>query len=380
MRSKIITLTDIGQEDSNKTLKQTALNDLNLDENANGFATQLDYKNNKENDSLMTEIDSLKENSKNNPSTSIENVLENNSKNYKSLNKEYDFIIPSLDSLTNSSFSLMKQLNSLKNESKKSFDTFPHIQIEKAKYYKKNLFDRNIYVKYLNKKIQSETKIQHKAFKHTQNQEMIFNTRRTGKLKNNSYNYELSSSENFVGQVEKNLENEKYSSIIMPIKPSFKIKISKQLKHKTESITNAKKIISENNRNEIVKPDCSETQMREANQKNSSRKIIDLNLISNESILSSHYMNQPLQKFADLKLNEKWPSSNMYKFSIQNNSWVRSFKEKSIDNEIKTNFRHISMDELKKTHLLVYLPSRTETKASTLLFPNIKQISFQYCE
>lgn len=382
MQSKIPNIADIGLEDFNKSSTHSVFYNLSLTENTNGFVTQLKNQNNKEKGNLVKN-DNFEKKSKYHPSESFnQNISENSLKNFKSVNKEFDFVIPSLDSRTNSSLSVTKLLNNSKNVSKKSFDFFPGIQIEKAKFCKKNIFDQNVYVKYLKKKVQTEndTKKQHEKLKKLKKFEMTFNTPRTGKLNNNSFNYELSSNnENINDQVDENFEEEKYPSIIMPIKPSFKTKISK--KQKSEPTINAKKMKPQNNNlHEVVKPACSTSQTREADRNKNSRKIIDLNLISNESVLSSHYMNQPIQKFADLKLNEKWPSSDMYKYTIQSNPWVRSFKEKSVDNEIKTNFNHVSIGEFRKSDFLVYLPSRTETKSSSLFFPNIKQISFQYCE
>ncbi|RNA03138.1 hypothetical protein BpHYR1_053206 [Brachionus plicatilis] len=372
-----------GREQLNKNRVDAVGHDLNLNEATCGFVTQVNT-----NDIYTEKKNYLMEPS--DVSDQNKNKSENDLKNLKSLNKEYDFVIPALNSQTNSFISAHKQLNNLKDESKKSFDYFPDIQIEKAKYTTKNMFDQNIYVKYLTKKVQSETRAKKQVDNskvQARDPDKLLKAERLTKLKNNSFNYELSSNENLVDQGEKNSESvqeEKYPSIIMPIRPSFKIKISNKSKQKDQEPTicagqrktQANQMRSMSLKDGKVKPTRSESRHTELrnSEKKSARKIIDLNLLSNESIVSSHYMNQPARKFADLKLNENWPRSNMYKFTIQTNPWVRSFKEKSIANEINTNFRHISMDGLKKADF-AYLPSRSDTKTSSSFFPNIKQIS-----
>ena len=163
----------------------------------------------------------------------------------------------------------------------------------------------------------------------------------------------------------------------MPIRPSFKIK----LKNKTKSNDN---LLIENNLRKRDKPKSS-VLVRDKKERSHSRytenlkkpgrKIIDMNYLSDQSILSSHFLNQPAQRLGDLKLNENWPSSEMYKVTIQSNPWVKSFKERSIANEINSSFRELSSDDLKKNpNLFSYLPARNENKQSATFFPNIKQI------
>lgn len=109
--------------------------------------------------------------------------------------------------------------------------------------------------------------------------------------------------------------------------------------------------------------------------KQDDKNIVDLNLIGDKSKLSSHYMHQTVGNLSDLKLNDSWPKSNMYKFSIQSNPWVNAFKERSYANEINSNFRDFPTLSLKKNHNYIYMSSRIETKPSLNLFPSIKQIT-----
>lgn len=101
---------------------------------------------------------------------------------------------------------------------------------------------------------------------------------------------------------------------------------------------------------------------------NSVRNVVDLNVISDSSRLSGHFLDAVIQRkkrLADMNLNEMWPSSRMYKVSIKANPWVNSFKARTYANEVNTNFRNT----------LDYQNNRIETsKRNVSLLPNIKQI------
>ena len=94
--------------------------------------------------------------------------------------------------------------------------------------------------------------------------------------------------------------------------------------------------------------------------------VVDINVISNSSKLSGHYLYETKQRLSDLNLNEIWPASKMYKVTIKANPWVNSFKAKTIANEINSNFRD-TFDSLSFSRL-------NSSKKPINLFPSIKNM------
>lgn len=105
---------------------------------------------------------------------------------------------------------------------------------------------------------------------------------------------------------------------------------------------------------------------------NSINNIVDINVISNSSKLSGHYLYDGKQRLADLNLNEVWPTSSMYRVTIKENPWVSSFKAKSQANEINSNFRDTFDSNLTFSRLNSNSPMKKTFPNN--FFPNIKNM------
>lgn len=318
-------------------------------------------------------------------------------------------MIPALKSQTNSFISAHQianhpptsaatnQKHEFKEESRATFDFFPDIQIEKSRSPNpKNIFNKSVYVKYLSKKIEKENKTKitqvenpirkDKIFKQSK-QYSNFSPTATPKkpeteekieldlLKKEKYNNDeprpQSDPENIGSSFSPNMNSifkSRRAKSRNLKKEGFKLK-EKSKSVDATSFYNEQRAQSDPNYRMNVKSKKSQLNPN-------TKKIIDLNLIGDQSILSSHYLNQPAaRKLSDMKLNDQWPSSNMYKFSIQSNPWVKSFKEKSFANEINANFRDLpSLNLNNKKSLNLLMPSRLENKGSPNFFPSIKSL------
>ncbi|CAF0849190.1 unnamed protein product [Brachionus calyciflorus] len=415
-QNEVVIIED--DDDDKKALTKINLNidelshNVNLNENTQGFVTQVNSPEPADKERLSPVSDKSKNSHQ---FQSNQKALQNNEekrkfsnkkkksldpsnepKNLKLLNqKEYDFVIPALKSATNSFISAHQNLNNnnnLKDDSKKSFEFFPEINIENSKYNPKNVFDKNVYVSFLTKKVQSELRSKKNESYLKQNYFTMENKPlKSGKLTklNNSFNYELSSNENFneIEETDKSAKDDKpkHSGFIMPIRPSFKIKSKNKSRSNDFLIVDAPKRNKPKPKSSTALGDEKDlnkervqsrfTENLRMTENKPGRKVIDLNVVSNQSVLSSHYLNKPVSRLSDLKLNEKWPSSTMYKFTIQTNPWVKSFKEKSYANEINSSLRELSSDDLKRNSLnYVLMHSKHENKNTQNFFPNIKQI------
>lgn len=96
------------------------------------------------------------------------------------------------------------------------------------------------------------------------------------------------------------------------------------------------------------------------------KHVIDLNFVSSHSRLSEHYMRpysiiDRKECLSDMNLVEEWPSSTMYKNSINSTSWVNSFKAKATANEINKNYCDVN-----DPSRLEYVPIANVNKSSSL--------------
>ena len=90
--------------------------------------------------------------------------------------------------------------------------------------------------------------------------------------------------------------------------------------------------------------------------------VIDLNFVSSTSRLSEHYLRpysinleQTECSLEKMNLNELWPHSTMVKQSTKSNSWINTFKAKSIANEI--NRTYCDTADPSRSDYVTYLPS-----------------------
>lgn len=107
---------------------------------------------------------------------------------------------------------------------------------------------------------------------------------------------------------------------------------------------------------------------------NSVNNIVDINVISNSSKLSGHFMYEGKQRLQDLNLNEVWPASSMYKVTIKENPWVSSFKAKSHAHEISSTFRDNFDSNLSFTRLHTSGTKKSQNITQNNFFPNIKNL------
>jgi hypothetical protein len=239
---------------------------------------------------------------------------------------------------------------------------------------RKNFHHRRIFLRYITNKIEKEyefaSDVKARASK--------------SQTENTSRSHKISSSNKSTGKSRKNfnlIDDGAYyedQQVFVDYKradsppPSqmerFNAKLKKQASNLTQANLRSKSLINQ--------PDKKSTHTIEEDAKsaftkpftiNSVKNVVDLNMISDSSRLSGHFLDviQNKKRLADLNLNEMWPSSRMYKVSIKANPWVNSFKARTYANEVNTNFRNT----------LDYPNNRIETsKRNVSLLPNIKQI------
>ena len=262
-----------------------------------------------------------------------------------------------------------------KSNFSKAFQFLPNILSDNNQFpNRKNFHHKRIFLRYLTNKIEKENEfasiVKSNLTAHSSRSNLI-SSKSTGKSAR-KVNYLVDDSGAYYEDQQIFVDLKKASSP----PPSQMERYANRLKHQSSNLTQAnlrsKSLINSIDKKSTTAATDDDTRSNYTRPFaiNSVKNVVDLNVISDSSRLSGHYLEmvQNKKRLADLNLNEMWPKSRMYKVSIKANPWVNSFKAKTHANEVNLSFRS-TLESGYTTN------SRSNTaKRNVSLLPNIKQM------
>ena len=259
------------------------------------------------------------------------------------------------------SFLLKKDRNPYAKSSREKFESdskgFPMIPNEiKSFPYRRNFSNRRIFLKYVTNKIEKENEFVTIFKNNLENYKSnYFRSVGTRLLVNSKENFNDISFTNPPQTVD---STKKTSNSRAPMRDKTRVKKNKPnlntSRSKSQSVPANTKIFHSEDEKKF--------EYLKRQNINSVKNVVDLNVISQSSKLSGHYLYDAKKKLGDMNLNNLWPESRMYKITIKANPWVNSFKAKTFANEVNTSFRN------------TYDTNKFENRFSHRMFPNIKHI------
>lgn len=382
---------ELEEEKAEINLPQKVIKDVVLNESTDGFITQINVEEKRKSPKMS---ESIKSNSLilNSEPDSAKAKTSSRTKSKKELSFDLSpsFISPSKKTLESHEMTINENPTDIeiKNDISGFFSnitrepkvksatetTLPSIESEKNKFpNRRNFFNRRIYIKYLTNKIEKENEYLSMLRSNTQSRssKSAYKPARLNKL-NYSANTATSNSTKYEKQVFLDLKK-----VTSPPPSRLGKNGLKNQNEKTEFLSERK---LNSSFNKILKKKASttaeENKPKAATSSSSGLKytpstraqdaqtpgmknVVDLNILSDNSRLASHYLFQSARHLSELNLYDLWPKSKMCKVTIKNNPWVNTFKARSFAHEVNNNFRN-------------YNASKYEIKSS--MFPHIKPV------